>query len=272
MRTAVELAELISVKTDAIMDLLSQSDIEKYRYLETNYAKIDVCTDEQYIRKFRGYYIMRYPSEKYTDRFFELFQRQKIKPLTFAEMSMELYNVERKHQLSFISKLFHTIDDSRPIFDRHVYAAFKMDRHRGTIEKMISEDERLLEYMSATYQQMETLGLITKPIRAFDSKFTNNGISFVKKADFLIWKLGEILQTEHPEPQTLDIKLGRYRHFKGNEYLVLHIAKHSETQEPMVVYQALYGERGIWVRPASMWNEVVERDGVSIKRFTYIGD
>jgi len=59
-----------------------------------------------------------------------------------------------------------------------------------------------------------------------------------------------------------EIKIGRYRHFKGNEYLVLHIAKHSETLESMVVYQALYGERGIWVRTASMWNEMVERDGV----------
>ena len=69
-----------------------------------------------------------------------------------------------------------------------------------------------------------------------------------------------------------EIKSGRYRHFKGNEYLVLHIARHSETLESMVVYQALYGERGIWVRPASMWNEIVECDGVSVKRFTYIGD
>lgn len=69
-----------------------------------------------------------------------------------------------------------------------------------------------------------------------------------------------------------EIKLGRYRHFKGNEYLVLHIAKHSETLEPMVVYQALYGKRGVWVRSASMWNEMVEREGVSVKRFTYIGE
>ena len=68
-----------------------------------------------------------------------------------------------------------------------------------------------------------------------------------------------------------EIKTGRYRHFKGNEYQVLHIAKHSETQEIMVVYQALYGERGIWVRPASMWNETVERNGKIQKRFTYIG-
>mgnify|MGYP000629834339 FL=1 len=66
------------------------------------------------------------------------------------------------------------------------------------------------------------------------------------------------------------IKLGRYRHFKGNEYEVLYVARHSETMEEMVVYRALYGERGIWVRPASMWNETVERDGKTYRRFTKI--
>ena len=70
----------------------------------------------------------------------------------------------------------------------------------------------------------------------------------------------------------LDIKPGRYRHFKGNEYRVLYLARHSETLEPMVVYQALYGEHGIWVRPASMWNETVERGGQRLRRFTYLGD
>ena len=69
-----------------------------------------------------------------------------------------------------------------------------------------------------------------------------------------------------------EIKIGRYRHFKGNEYEVLYLAKHSETLEEMVVYRALYGAHGIWVRPASMWNEIVERDGKTYKRFTYIGD
>ena len=69
-----------------------------------------------------------------------------------------------------------------------------------------------------------------------------------------------------------EIKLGRYRHFKGNEYEVLFIAKHSETLEPMVVYRALYGEEGVWVRPASMWNETVERDGVVYRRFAYVAD
>lgn len=69
-----------------------------------------------------------------------------------------------------------------------------------------------------------------------------------------------------------EIKLGRYRHFKGNEYEVLYLAKHSETEEDMVVYRALYGERGVWVRPASMWNETIERDGKTYRRFSYIDE
>lgn len=68
----------------------------------------------------------------------------------------------------------------------------------------------------------------------------------------------------------MEIKVGRYRHFKGNEYEVIGVAKHSETLEEMVVYRALYGEGGLWVRPAAMWNEAVERDGQVFQRFTYI--
>lgn len=68
----------------------------------------------------------------------------------------------------------------------------------------------------------------------------------------------------------MELKLGKYRHFKGNEYELLGIASHSETMEPMVVYRALYGERGLWVRPLSMWTEIVERDGYHGPRFQYI--
>ncbi len=67
-----------------------------------------------------------------------------------------------------------------------------------------------------------------------------------------------------------ELKSGRYRHFKGNEYRLLYVARHSETLEPLVVYQALYGDRGIWVRPACMWSEHIDRDGYSGPRFAYI--
>lgn len=69
-----------------------------------------------------------------------------------------------------------------------------------------------------------------------------------------------------------EIKKGRYRHFKGGEYEVLFIAKNSETLEDMVVYRALYGDCEIWVRPALMWNDTIEKNGTAYKRFTYLDD
>lgn len=69
----------------------------------------------------------------------------------------------------------------------------------------------------------------------------------------------------------MDIKLGKYRHFKGNEYEVIAIAKHSETLEEMVVYRDLNNDSKVWVRPSVMWNETVERDGKVFKRFEFVG-
>ncbi len=68
------------------------------------------------------------------------------------------------------------------------------------------------------------------------------------------------------------VRAGRYRHFKGKEYRVLYTARHSETLECYVVYQALYGDNGIWVRPAAMWQETVMQDGRPQPRFVYMGE
>ena len=68
------------------------------------------------------------------------------------------------------------------------------------------------------------------------------------------------------------MKIGIYRHFKGKEYKVIAIAKHSETLEEYVVYQALYGEMGMWIRPLAMFEESVEVEGKIVKRFQYIGE
>ena len=68
------------------------------------------------------------------------------------------------------------------------------------------------------------------------------------------------------------ILCGRYRHFKGMEYEVLGVARHSETEEEMVVYRALYGEGELWVRPASMWLEKVSAGEEIVSRFSYLGE
>ena len=93
--------------------------------------------------------------------------------------------------------------------------------------------------------------------------------------DFLFRRISCILDPSHKEvtPMTQEtIRPGRWRHFKGNEYQVLGLARHSETLEDMVVYRALYGDGGLWVRPASMWLEAVDRDGYRGPRFVRIGD
>lgn len=70
----------------------------------------------------------------------------------------------------------------------------------------------------------------------------------------------------------MELKPGKYRHFKGMEYELIDIATHSETLEPMVVYRALYGDHSLWVRPAAMWTEHVDKGDYHGPRFTYIGE
>ena len=73
-------------------------------------------------------------------------------------------------------------------------------------------------------------------------------------------------------PMPTDPKPGLYRHYKGKDYRVIGVARHSETEELLVVYQALYGERGLWVRPAAMFNETVEADGKRLPRFAGVAE
>ena len=68
----------------------------------------------------------------------------------------------------------------------------------------------------------------------------------------------------------MELKIGKYRHFKGMEYELIGVASHSETLEPMVVYRAFYGEGGLWVRPLSMWTQWVDRGDYHGPRFQYV--
>lgn len=70
----------------------------------------------------------------------------------------------------------------------------------------------------------------------------------------------------------MQVNNGRYRHYKGNEYLVIGVARHSETDEELVVYRQDYGDKGLWVRPLAMFAETVMVDGRQVPRFDYLGD
>jgi hypothetical protein len=68
------------------------------------------------------------------------------------------------------------------------------------------------------------------------------------------------------------LKKGIYQHFKGKCYELIDVAYHSETLEEYVIYRALYGERGLWIRPLAMFNEIIERDGKRLERFAWLSD
>jgi len=72
--------------------------------------------------------------------------------------------------------------------------------------------------------------------------------------------------------QQIEPRPGRYRHFKGRDYEVIGVAQHSETQELLVVYRPLYGERRLWVRPRAMFSEEIEHEGERCPRFSYMGE
>lgn len=69
-----------------------------------------------------------------------------------------------------------------------------------------------------------------------------------------------------------ELRLGRYRHYKGRDYDVIGVARHSETEEQMVVYRCLYGDYSLWVRPLAMFRETVDVAGEQVPRFTYMGE
>lgn len=71
---------------------------------------------------------------------------------------------------------------------------------------------------------------------------------------------------------TKDLPTGRYRHYKGKDYEVIGLARHSETEEPLVVYRCLYGDHSLWVRPLAMFCESVDVAGELVPRFAYLGD
>lgn len=186
------LVERICMNKAAILEKISVSMLEKYCWLEENLYKCDLSTDTEYQRRFVHYYRMRFVSKEYRRAFFNLFERIKNDQSTsFEEIARELYLIDEKHEFSFITKMLHTIDTSRPIYDSQVNAALKLRTYQLDFEKRLKKDKEILDRISDQYRVLMSSPEVIELETEIDSKISPKTISSEKKLDFILWALGD---------------------------------------------------------------------------------
>lgn len=186
------LVERICMNKAAILEKISVSMLEKYCWLEENLYKCDLSTDTEYQRRFVHYYRMRFVSKEYRMAFFNLFEQIKNDQSTsFEEIARELYLIDEKHEFSFITKMLHTIDTSRPIYDSQVNAALKLRTYQLDFEKRLKKDKEILDRISDQYRVLMSSPEVIELETEIDSKISPKTISSEKKLDFILWALGD---------------------------------------------------------------------------------
>lgn len=186
------LVERICMNKAAILEKISVSMLEKYCWLEENLNKYDLSTNTEYQRRFAHYYRMRFVSKEYRRAFFNLFEQIKNdQSASFEEIARELYLVDEKHEFSFITKMLHTIDTSRPIFDSQVNAALKLRTYQPDFEKRLKKDKEILDIISDQYRVLMASPEVIELQEEIDSKISPKAISSEKKLDFILWALGD---------------------------------------------------------------------------------
>ena len=135
---------------------------------------------------------MRFVSYRYRDAFFVLFEHIKSTPdISFEEVSAQLYQVDSKHEFSFITKMLHTINPTRPIYDSQVDAALQIHRtYQANFSKRLEQDAKILNEISRYYQDLKSAPQITDILTTFDQIVPMYKISTEKKLDFILWALG----------------------------------------------------------------------------------
>ncbi|MEG2096724.1 MAG: hypothetical protein RRY65_01000 [Pseudoflavonifractor sp.] len=188
------IADKISDRQDDIMDFLRTRSVAPYIWLEENYLRCNVQTDANFRKTFGGYYRMRFVTQEYRDAFFALFEEIKAKqPLSFPEIAQKLFAVNQKHEFSFITKMMHTIEPNRPIYDSQVRAILNIRRKQvKTLEEKLAQDVEILEMLQELYRELETSHRIDAPLQRFDRLFLDCKISTTKKIDFILWALGAV--------------------------------------------------------------------------------
>lgn len=188
----MEIAKKINANQAAIINHLTEKSMQTYCDIQHLFMNVNIAESQDYRKKFGGFYRMRFVTQEYRDAFFKLFEESKRKSdISFAKLSLKLYPVNNKHEFSFISKMIHTIDPQRPIYDNQVAAVLGLKRKQNfTLEARIQEDNEILLEISRLYEELEQSHLIDEPLDTFTSKFREYPMPISKKIDFMLWALG----------------------------------------------------------------------------------
>ena len=176
----------------AILEKMDEKVLSSYFWLMDNLHTRNIAADEEYRRRFGGYYRMRFVSEKYRDAFFELFEQIKEQPeFSFCEAAYRLFEVDGKHEFSFITKMLHTIDPSRPIYDSQVDAALKLRRtYQPDLGKKLQQDDAILARLSSVYRELSEAQELSGLMSIMDNVVPGRTMAVSKKIDFILWALG----------------------------------------------------------------------------------
>lgn len=190
------LPELIHKNRDVILSQLDTNTLSVYHWLQDNLHTRNVAIDQEYRKRYGHYYGMRFVSNEYRERYFQMMEDLKNIPgVSFREISQQLYLVDQKHEFSFISKLLHTIDPSCPIYDSRVARVLGITRYpKNDFQKVLKRDEGILDKLRNVYHQLETDSRLTELLIQIDQRTPDKPMSIEKKLDFILWALGGIIK------------------------------------------------------------------------------
>lgn len=183
---------------EQILAKLDKETLLKYCWIQTHVQKCNVAMNEEFQKKFSGYYRMRFVTKEYRKRFFEYFEQIKSVGTSFEEASRVLYKVSNRHEFSFITKMLHTINPTLPIYDSQVHASLELrrDRFLPDLGKQIAQDEKVLRTISLHYKRLMEMLAVQELGSKIDKRVFPYVISEEKKVDFILWALGSVLKND----------------------------------------------------------------------------
>lgn len=183
--------DLLQQNSSQLLAAIPLRMVDKYLWIQNHFRHTDVSIDGEFQKRYAGFYRMRFVSPGYRQAYFQLLEYGKQQEMPFEELARQLYAIDNRHEFSFLTKMLHTLDTNRPIYDSQVDAALGIHRRVvADFELRLQQDRVILQAMMRTQQSLLQDPQVQTVLSAFTHTFTVDDLSEAKKLDFLLWALG----------------------------------------------------------------------------------